>query len=156
MINQTKLDEIDLKILRLIQDNARITTKQIAAKVNLSTTPVFERMKRLESEGYIKKYIAILDRDKLNRGFAVFCSVKLKQMNKAIAEEFVRRIKEVPQVSECYNVAGEYDYMLKIYAPDIKAYNDFLINDLGTIDSIGSILSTFVMSEIKQSYGFDL
>ena len=155
-ISASRLDDTDIRILRELQANARITTKQLAAAVNLSTTPVFERLKRLEREGYIRKYVAILDAAKLNRGFQVFCSVKLKQMNRDIAHNFVELIRQVPQVSECYNIAGEYDYLLKINAPDMKSYNDFLINGLGTIDSIGSILSTFVMDEIKQDYCFSI
>lgn len=152
MTNNT-LDEMDLKILRCLQEDAKMTTKQIAAKVNLSSTPVFERIKRLESEGYIKKYVAILDPEKMGRGFLVFCSVKLKQMNRDVAKDFVSVIKGIPEVTACYNVAGEFDYILTIYAPDMKYYNDFIINVLGTIESIGSILSTFVMKEIKQGYG---
>ena len=82
------LDSVDLQILRLMQDNARLTTKELAAKVHLSTTPVFERLKRLEKEGFIKKYIAVLDAEKLGRGFTVFCSVKLKQMSRDVAKHF--------------------------------------------------------------------
>ena len=155
-MTSSQLDSTDLKILRLLQEDAKLTTKQLAAKVNLSTTPVFERLKRLESEGYIKKYIAVLDPDKLGRGFMVFCSVKLKQMNRDIANDFVAVIKNVPQVTACYNVAGEFDYLLTIYAPDMQYYNDFIINTLGTIESIGSILSTFVMKEIKNTGGIFL
>lgn len=150
------LDETDFKILRLMQEDAKLTTKELAARVNLSTTPVFERVKRLENEGYIKKYIAVLDADKLGRGFLVFCSVKLKQMNRDVARDFVSVIKNIPQVTACYNVAGEFDYMLTINAPDMQYYNDFIINVLGTIESIGSILSTFVMKEIKNTHGFYL
>lgn len=150
---ETRLDDIDIKILRLLQEDARLTTKQIAQKVNLSTTPVFERIKRLEGNGFIKKYVAILDAEKVNRGFLVFCSVKLKQMSRDVAKNFVSMVKEIPQVTECYNVAGEFDYLLKINAPDMRYYNDFVINTLGTIESIGSILSTFVMKEIKTGYG---
>ena len=153
MVGNSELDDMDLRILRCLQDDAKMTTKQIAAKVNLSTTPVFERIKRLENEGYIKKYTAVLDPDKIGRGFMVFCSVKLKQMNRDIAKDFVSVIRNIPEVSACYNVAGEFDYILTIYAPDMKYYNDFIINVLGTIESIGSILSTFVMKEIKQGYG---
>ena len=80
-----KLDKVDLQILRTLQENARLTTKELAAQVSLSSTPVFERLKRLEREGYIKKYIAVLDADKLNQGFVVFCNVKLRRMNKDIA-----------------------------------------------------------------------
>ncbi|MCQ2137661.1 MAG: Lrp/AsnC family transcriptional regulator [Bacteroidales bacterium] len=152
-MNTSTLDEMDLKILRCLQDDAKMTTREIAAKVNLSTTPVFERIRRLENEGYIKKYTAVLDPDKMGRGLMVFCSVKLKQMNRDIAKDFVSVIRNIPEVSACYNVAGEFDYILTIYAPDMKYYNDFIINVLGTVESIGSILSTFVMKEIKQGYG---
>jgi Lrp/AsnC family leucine-responsive transcriptional regulator len=147
------LDAIDLKILRLLQEDARLTTKELAGRVNLSTTPVFERLKRLEREGFIKKYVAVLDAEKLDLGFEAFCSVKLRQMSKDVAENFVRIIKEIPQVMECYNISGEYDYLLKIRSGSMKEYNDFIINVLGMVDAIGSIQSSFVMNEIKHSYG---
>ena len=150
------LDNIDLKILRCLQEDARLTTRQLSEKVNLSTTPVFERLKRLEREGYIKKFVAILDAEKLDLGFEVFCSVKLKQMTRDVAREFTRTIRDIPQVAECYNISGEYDYLLKIRARNMKDYNDFIINVLGTIDAIGSIQSSFVMDEIKHSYGLYL
>lgn len=147
------LDSTDLQILRALQENARLTTKELAARVNLSTTPVFERMKRLEKDGYIKKYVAVLDAEKLGRGFTVYCSVKLKQMNQGVARDFISVIRDIPQVAECYNISGEYDYLLKIQAPDMKYYNEFIINVLGNIDAIGSILSSFVMNEIKNTHG---
>lgn len=148
-----KLDKTDLQLLRVLQQNARMTTKELAHEVNLSTTPVFERLKRLERDGIIKKYIAILDVEKLNQGFTVFCQVKLKQMNRDIAQSFVDVIKDIPEVSECYNISGNYDYLLKVHATDMRAYQSFVINTLGGIESLGSIESTFVMDEIKQSYG---
>ncbi|WP_311491265.1 Lrp/AsnC family transcriptional regulator [uncultured Alloprevotella sp.] len=148
-----KLDKTDLQLLRVLQQNARMTTKELAHEVNLSTTPVFERLKRLERDGIIKKYIAILDAEKLNQGFTVFCQVKLKQMNRDIAQSFVDVIKDIPEVSECYNISGNYDYLLKVHATDMRAYQSFVINTLGGIESLGSIESTFVMDEIKQSYG---
>jgi len=147
------LDSTDLQILRALQENARLTTKELAARVNLSTTPVFERMKRLEKEGFIKKYVAVLDAEKLGRGFTVYCSVKLKQMTQSVARDFISVIRDIPQVAECYNISGEYDYLLKIQAPDMKYYNEFIINVLGNIDAIGSILSSFVMNEIKNTHG---
>ena len=147
------LDKIDLQILRVLQENARLTTKELAARVHLSTTPVFERLKRLENEGYIKKYIALLDAGKLNRGFVVFCCVKLRRLNRDIAFDFVRIVKDIPEVTECYNISGEYDYLLKIHAPDMKYYQEFLLNVLGTIDSLGSLTSMFVMDEVKQNGG---
>ena len=122
----------------------------------LSTTPVFERLKRLERQGYIKKYIAILDAQKLNQGFVVYCNVKLRRMNRDIAKDFVERIREVPQVTECYNISGNFDYLLKIHALDMKSYQEFILNVLGAIESVGSIESTFVMEEIKQEYGINI
>lgn len=147
------LDKVDLQILRTLQQNARLTTKELAAKVSLSATPVFERLKRLEREGYIRKYIAVLDAAKLNQGFVVFCSVKLRRLNRDIAAEFVRIVQGIPEVTECYNVSGRYDYLLKIHAPHMKYYQEFLLNVLGTIDALGSLESTFVMDEVKHEYG---
>lgn len=151
-----KLDKVDLQILRTLQENARLTTKELAAQVSLSSTPVFERLKRLEREGYIKKYIAVLDADKLNQGFVVFCNVKLRRMNKDIAMEFTRIIQNFPEVTECYNISGSYDYLLKIHAPNMKYYQEFIINVLGTIDSLGSLESMFVMDEVKHDYGLHI
>ena len=151
-MNDVLLDAIDLRILRALQENARLTTKELAARVNLSTTPVFERLKRLEKDGWIKKYVAVLDAEKLGRGFMVFCSVKLKQMSRQVARDFVSIIRDIPQVAECYNISGEYDYLLKIQSPDMKYYNEFIINVLGNIDAIGSVLSSFVMNEIKNTH----
>lgn len=151
-----KLDKVDLQILRTLQENARLTTKELAAQVSLSSTPVFERLKRLEREGYIKKYIAVLDADKLNQGFVVFCNVKLRRMNKDIAMEFTRIIQNIPVVTECYNISGSYDYLLKIHAPNMKYYQEFIINVLGTIDSLGSLESMFVMDEVKHDYGLHI
>ena len=150
-----KLDKVDLQILRTLQDNARLTTKELAARVSLSSTPVFERLKRLENSGYIKKYIAVLDAEKLNQGFVVFCSVKLVRLNKDIAFEFTRIIQEI-EVTECYNISGDYDYLLKIHAPNMKYYQEFILNVLGTIDSLGSLRSTFVMDEVKHDYGIHI
>lgn len=151
-----KLDKVDLQILRTLQENARLTTKELAAQVSLSSTPVFERLKRLEREGYIKKYIAVLDADKLNQGFVVFCNVQLRRMNKDIAMEFTRIVQQIPEVTECYNISGSYDYLLKIHAPNMKYYQEFIINVLGTVDSLGSLESMFVMDEVKHDYGLHI
>lgn len=150
------LDKVDLQILRTLQENARLTTKELAARVNLSSTPVFERLKRLESQGYIKKYIAVLDAEKLNQGFVVFCKVKLRRLNKLIANDFIQVVQNIPEVTECYNISGEYDYLLKIHAPNMKYYQQFLLEVLGTIDSLGSLESTFVMDEVKHVYGLHI
>ena len=148
------LDTTDLQLLKLLQKNAKLTTKELADAVNLTPTPVFERIKRLEKQGYIKKYVAVLDADKLNRSMLVFCKVKLKQINRQMADDFTRRIRLIPEVTECYNISGAYDYLLKIRTADMKQYQDLLLNKLGDSETVGSIESTFVVSEIKQSYGF--
>ncbi|MEY8608168.1 Lrp/AsnC family transcriptional regulator [Parabacteroides segnis] len=150
------LDKKDLQILRTLQENARLTTKELATRVNLSSTPVFERLRRLENGGYIKKYIAVLDAEKLNLGFVVFCRVKLSKLNREIATEFTRIIQDIPEVTECYNISGSYDYLLKIHAPNMKYYQEFILNVLGTIDSLGSLESTFVMDEVKHDYGIHI
>ncbi len=147
-----QLDDIDLAILRALQDDARLTVKELAAKVHRSTTPVFERLRRLETQGYIRRYVAIIDADKVGQGFMVFCQVKLQHMNRAIATEFTRYISSLPEVTECYNVSGGYDYLLKIYAPSMSDYQEFLLNKLGAFEALGSVESTFVMSELKHDY----
>ena len=150
------LDKTDILILKHLQEDGRITVKDLALKVHLSTTPVFDRMHRLEKEGYIRRYTAVLDASKLGRGFLVFCSVRLRRMGKEIAHDFVERVRNIPEVAECYNISGEYDYLLKIHAPDMKYYNEFIINVLGTIGAIGSIQSSFVMDEIKNTHALFL
>ena len=150
------LDKVDLQILRTLQENARLTTKELASRVSLSSTPVFERLKRLESNGYIEKYIAVLNADKLNQGFIVFCHVKMSKLNKDIANGFTERVKRIPEVTECYNDSGHYDYMLKIHAPNMKYYQEFVLNVLGTIDNLSSLESTFVMDTIKHDYGITI
>lgn len=148
-----KLDEKDTDILRALQLNARLTNKELAAKVHLSTTPTYERVKRLERLGFIKQYATILDAGKLNKGFAVFCSVKLRRLNRDMANEFTDMIKEISEVTECYNISGSFDYLLRIQSPDMKYYQQFLLNVIGRHENIASIESTFVMEEVKHEYG---
>jgi len=150
------LDETDLQIMKILQKNAKLTTKELADRVHLTPTPVFERQKRLERRGYIKKYVAVLDPDKLNQSLVVFCKVKLKQINHEIADAFVRRIQRIPEVTECYNTSGSYDYLLKVRTQDMKHYQEFILTKLGEIDNVSSIESTFVMSEVKQSNGINI
>lgn len=153
MIN---LDETDLNILRTLQENSNLTTKELAERVHLSSTPVFERLKRLQNDGYIKRYIAILDAEKLHFGFMVFCQVKLKQVNKQIAGDFTEAVNAMPEVVECYNTSGEFDYLLKIHVTDMTVYRNFVLERLGTIDCVASLQSIFVMDEVKHTYGFPI
>jgi Lrp/AsnC family transcriptional regulator, leucine-responsive regulatory protein len=147
------LDAVDIKILRILQENARLTTKEVATRVNLSSTPVYERIRRLERQGFIKRYVAVLDAEKLNQGFVVFCSVKMQHIGKKVAEDFAAVVRAIPEVTECYNISGRYDYLLKIHAPNMKYYQEFVLNILGSIEYLGSLESTFVMDELKHEYG---
>ena len=151
-----KLDKVDLQILRTLQENSRLTTKELATRVSLSSTPVFERLKRLEANGYIKKYIAVLDAEKLNQGFMVFCKVKMQHMNYDIAVQFAEIISGIPEVTECYNISGSFDYLLKIHAPDMKYYQSFILNVLARVENLSSLESVFVMDVIKHEYGIHI
>ncbi|MCM1291273.1 MAG: Lrp/AsnC family transcriptional regulator [Prevotella sp.] len=150
------LDSTDIKILQILQRNSQMTMKELASEVNLSTTPVYERVKRLEKCGVIKGYVAILNPDKLNLGFSVYCNVKLESHRTDAAIEFMDIIKEIPEVTECYSMAGAFDYLLKIYAPNMAYYKEFVIGVLGQIKAIGSVTSTFVMSEVKRTSALPL
>ena len=150
------LDKTDLEILKTLQRNAKLTTKELADAVHLTPTPVFERQRRLERRGFIRKYVAVLDAEKLGLGLQVYCNVKLKQINHEIADSFVRRIMRMAEVTECYNTSGAFDYLLKVRVRDMKQYQEFVLNKLGEIDDLASIESTFVMSEEKQSYGVNI
>lgn len=146
------LDEKDKEILRVLQNNARLTNKELASKVHLSTTPTYERMKRLERTGYIKQYATILDAQKLNKGFTVFCLVKLRHLNSERAIAFENMVRDIPEVTECYNISGSFDFMLRVQSPDMRTYQQFLLNVLGRHDNIASLESTFVMEEVKHEY----
>ena len=147
-----RLDDKDTDILRALQRNARLTNKELASQVHLSTTPTYERVKRLERLGFIKQYATILDAEKLNKGFAVFCSIKLRRLNRDMANAFCEMIRDIPEVTECYNISGSFDYLLRIQSPDMRYYQQFLLNVIGHHENIATLESTFVMEEIKHDY----
>ncbi len=151
-----KLDDIDIKLLELLQENSKYTTKELSAKVNLSATPVFERIKHLEQNGYIKKYTAILNPEKIHNGFSVYCNIRLKKHSQEYMLNFIAAVKEIKEITECYNVSGDYDFMLKIYVQDMKHYQLFVQEKLGVIDSIGSLHSIFVLKEVKQTFSLPI
>ncbi len=150
------LDDIDWKLLEILQENGKLTTKEIAQRVHLSSTPVYERIKRLEKGGYIQNYVAVLDAERVGKGLTVFCNVTLKEHTKEIGNQFVQDITSLKEVTECYNISGDYDFLLKIMVRDMKHYQSFVINELGLIKNIGSAHSTFVMGVIKHSYAIPL
>ncbi len=147
-----ELDEKDRAILRLLQDNAKITVREIAAKIHLSTTPVHERIRRLEETGVIRQYATLLDHSKVRKGLLAICYVSLKEHNKKSGAKFIKTMQEMPEVLECYIIAGEFDFMLKVAVESMDAYYDFHVNKLGQVENIGHVQSTFVMGVVKQSH----
>ncbi|HRO43272.1 MAG TPA: Lrp/AsnC family transcriptional regulator [Flavipsychrobacter sp.] len=151
--NETvSLDSKDLAILALLQQNARITVKEISEKVHLSTTPVHERIKWMENTGVIKQYAALVDYSKIKKGLMVICYVSLKQHSKSAGAKFIKHILSLNEVIECYNISGEFDFMLKVIAENMDDYYNFHVNKLSQSENIGNVQSVFVMGIIKQTH----
>lgn len=146
------LDSKDLAILQLLQKNARITVKEISDQVHLSTTPVHERIKRMETNGVIKQYATLLDHSKVKRGLMVICYVSLKEHSKNAGVQFIETMQVLNEVIECYSISGEFDFMLKVMCEDMNAYYDFHVNKLSQIQNMGHVQSVFVMGIIKQTH----
>src|SRR6478609_9831321 len=146
------LDQKDLSILRLLQQNARITVKEISDKVHLSTTPVHERIKLMEQTGVIKQYATLVDHSKVKKGLMVICYVSLKQHSKNAGVKFIKTINDLNEVIECYSISGEFDFMLKVVCEDMNAYYDFHVNKLSQMDNMGNVQSVFVMGVIKETH----
>ncbi len=146
------LDSKDLAILKLLQQNARITVKEISDKVHLSTTPVHERIKWMEQQGVIKQYATLVDHSKVKKGLMVICYVSLKQHSKTSGDKFIKTIHELNEVIECYTISGEFDFMLKVVTENMDSYYDFHVNKLSSIENVGKVQSMFVMGVIKQTH----
>jgi DNA-binding Lrp family transcriptional regulator len=147
-----KLDQKDIAILKLLQENARATVKEIADKIHLSTTPVYERIKRMEEAGVIKQYATLVDHSKVKKGLIVICYVSLKQHNKTAGAKFIKAINDMSEVLECYIISGEFDFMLKVITENMNAYYDFHVNKLSELDNIANVQSVFVMGVVKQTH----
>lgn len=147
-----ELDFTDLRILKLLQQNARATVKEIAMQVNLSTTPVHDRIKRMEQQGVIKQYATLVDHAKVKKGLMVICYISLKEHNKTAGGRFIKAINSLPEVVECYNISGSFDFMLKVVEENMDSYYDFHVNRLSLIENVGNIQSVFVMGVIKQTH----
>ena len=146
------LDKKDLEILKLLQENARITIKEISGKIHLSTTPVHERIKRMEESGVIKQYVTLVNHEKVKKGLMVICYVSLKQHSKNAGVKFIKTIHELNEVVECFSISGEFDFMLKVNCEDMNTYYDFHVNKLSQIENMGHLQSIFVMGIIKQTH----
>lgn len=151
-----ELDETDIKILRMLQVNSRLTTKEISQQIHLSVTPTYERQRRLERLGYIKGYVAVLDANMLGRGFMVFCNISMRQINKEIAQQFEASVAGWNEVTECYNISGDGDYLMKVCVSSMQQYHQFILNCVGAFEYVSQVRSLFVMDTLKLTYGFPL
>lgn len=150
------LDNTDILILQELQQDGHLTIKELAQKVHLSVSPVYERVRRLEHAGYIKGYVAVLNADKLDCGFVVFCYLKMKQHTHENAVQIMERVQDIPEIVETYNISGDFDFLLKIYVQNMKQYQEFVMRILGDIPAIGSLNSSFVLGEVKNSHRLPL
>lgn len=145
-------DEKDMAILKLLQGNARITVKEIADAIHLSTTPVHERIKRMEASGIIKQYATLLDHTKVQKPLMVICYVSIKEHSKTAGVKFIETVNALPEIVECYSISGEFDFLLKVMAANMDDYYNFHVNKLSQIENIGHVQSVFVMGIIKQTH----
>lgn len=146
------LDKKDMAILTLLQQNARVTVKEISEKIHLSTTPVHERIKRMEESGVIKQYVTLVDQNKVDLNLMVICYVSLKEHSKLAGSKFIKNVNGMHEVIECYSISGEFDFMLKVICRDMNAYYDFHVNKLSQQENMGNVQSVFVMGIIKETH----
>ncbi|MFN8325662.1 Lrp/AsnC family transcriptional regulator [Flavobacterium sp.] len=150
------MDTTDKKLLALLQKDSKTTNKELSIKLGLSVTAVYERIKKLEREKVISKYVALLDRAKIDKSFVVFCHLKLIQHSKEFLTTFEKEVVKLDEVSECYHVSGDYDYILKISVKNMEEYREFMVTKLTTLQHIGSTHSTFMIGEVKNTTAYSL
>jgi Lrp/AsnC family transcriptional regulator, leucine-responsive regulatory protein len=150
------LDATDKFLVSLLQENSKRTNKELAGKLQLSVTAVYERIRKLERAGVISKYVALVDPGKIDRSFTAFCQIKLVQHTKNNVVKFEAQVARLPEVLEVFHVSGEYDYILKVMVKDMKAYREFMLNKLTALEHVGSTQSTFVISPVKNSSALDV
>lgn len=150
------LDQTDKKLLQLLQAESKRTNKDLANRLNLSVTAVYERIRKLEKAGVISKYVALVAPDKVEKSFLAFCQIKLVQHTKTNVVDFESEVTKLTEVLECFHVSGEYDYILKVMVKDMQAYREFMLNKLTALKHIGSTQSTFVISPVKSTTALTL
>jgi Lrp/AsnC family leucine-responsive transcriptional regulator len=148
------LDQTDRQILQLLQHDARLTNKEIADKLGKTISPIYERIKWLEQQGFIKKYIALADRNLLGLHLVAFTNVQLKEHAQAMLQAFEREVVKLPEVLECYHMTGMYDYLLKVVVSDMNHYQSFIVNKLAKLPNIGTVQSSFIMTEVKYQLAY--
>ena len=152
MDNTTILDDIDRKILKILQRDSHLTVKELAARVHLSPSPV-SNDKTIRTEGYIERYMAVVNSHKWN-GIMVLCNIRLKQHTQDLIQEFMDVVQNIDEITECYNTSGDYDFLIKVYAHDMKRYQQFMLNTLGKIDCIGSLIVSLSSTRQRTLMGF--
>lgn len=151
-----QLDTVDLKLLNLLQKDAKMTHKQLSLQLNLSTTAIYERIKKMERKGIIEKYTALLNRKLLGKELMVFTHVRLVRHSQENISDFEKEIAVLSEVNECYHISGDYDYILKMNFHDMDDYRAFMLKKLTTIPSIGSTHSIFVINEVVNETAYVL
>lgn len=147
----TKLDEIDKRLLALLQDNAHTNIKELASELNLSKTPIYNRIKRYDKEGLIEKYVAVLNRKKVSSSMVVFCFVSLESQKLEELKKFSVAVEPIPEVIECYLLGGANDFLLKVVVKDLDAYHQLSSGILASLPNVSKINSSFVLNETKHS-----
>ena len=147
----TKLDTIDKRLLEILQQDSKINVKEISSKLGLTKTPIYERIKRYEREGIIKKHVAVLDTNKLEKSMVVFCSVSLENQKLEALKDFYKAVEDIPEVIECYLMGGANDFLLKVVVKDLNAYHQFSSGIIAALPNVSQIKSTFVLNEVKRS-----
>lgn len=146
---KVQLDEIDLQIVELLSNNGKLGNKEVSIAIGLSITPTFERIRRLEKKGIIKRYVAVIDKAMMGRGLKVFCHVSLKSHSADIIDGFENAIIHLKEISACYHIAGDFDYSLFIEVADMDEYQIFLKKSLANIPNISNVQTAFVMNTLK-------
>lgn len=150
------MDQIDLKILDLLQGDAKITAKDLSTRLSLSVTPIYERIRKLEKQGIIKNYVAIIDPERVNKSLVVFLNLTIKEHNMEARSNLLRSLTALDEISELYHTSGTYDFVAKVRFSSIKEYKDFLVNKVASIENIADIESHIVLEEIKHSTRINL
>lgn len=149
-------DELDKRILALLQGNARLSAKEIADRIGLSVTPTYERMRRIERSGVIRQVVALLDRTQLKKTTIAYCNVSLRVHALRAIQAFEKAVKKMPEVMECYHITGQYDYLLKVAVTDMNEYQQFLTGKLAVIEDIAQVHSNFVMTDVKYTTAYEI
>lgn len=150
------LDQTDIQILQALQQNAKINMKELSETLHISKTPIYERIKRLENDGYIRQYVALVDSKKIGMNLTVFCNVSLAVHNDEHIRQFREDIKDIDEIIECYSIGGVYDFLLKLVVEDLEAYNRFVFEKITKVKGIVKMQSSFVLGEMKYTTALNI